>query len=148
MLFRNLKIKNDMRFIYLIFMALALPSCVDNFTEQEILGTYTAVHYKNCFDTIQIKNNGIYHRKVYDVKKHLVLDMNGKWKFYNNKKSQIQFHSFFLNLDRNLVKFPELVEDTLGGGSFNIERNKGKIEFCVGYYSEDLPNQNCYKKQE
>lgn len=57
MLFRNLKIKNDMRFIYLIFMALALPSCVDNFTEQEILGTYTAVHYKNCFDTIQLKKN-------------------------------------------------------------------------------------------
>ncbi|MGY8950225.1 MAG: hypothetical protein ACKVJW_00445 [Flavobacteriales bacterium] len=38
-------------------MALALPSCVDNFTEQEILGTYTAVHYKNCFDTIQLKKN-------------------------------------------------------------------------------------------
>ena len=90
----------------------------------------------------------MYHRKVYDVKKHLVLDMNGKWNFYNNKKSQIQFHNFYLNLEDDLVKFPKLVEDTLGGGSFNMVWSKGKIEFCVGYYSADLPNQNCYKKQE
>jgi hypothetical protein len=137
-----------MKLVYLLFSLLLLSSCVDRFTEQEVLGVYTPVDYKNCFDTIRLKKNGVYHRKVYDIKKHLLLDMKGKWNFYNEEKSQIQFHSFYLNLDDNLIKFPELVQDTVGGGAFNLERNNNTIAFCVGYYSASLPNQNCYQKQE
>jgi hypothetical protein len=137
-----------MRLIYLLFTVLFLSSCVDSFTEQEILGTYTPVDYRNCFDTIQLKINGVYHRRVYDIKKHLVLDMNGKWHFKNKKNSVIEFSSYFHNLDRDLIKFPELVTDTIGSWSHMIERSNKRIEFCVGYYSADLSNQNCYQKQE
>lgn len=136
-----------MKSVYYIFTVLFLISCVYRFTEQEILGIYTPVDYKNCFDTIVLKENGVYDRKVYDIKKHLVLDMSGKWNFKKGQSNVIEFSSYFHNLDRDLIKFPELAIDTIGSWSHTIERSKGKIEFCVGYYSADLPNQNCYRKQ-
>lgn len=57
-----------MKSVYSIFTVLFLISCVYRFTEQEILGIYTPVDYKNCFDTIVLKENGVYDRKVYDIK--------------------------------------------------------------------------------
>lgn len=123
-------------------MSLLLSSCADHFTEEELIGIYTPVDYKHCFDTIQLMKGGIYHRKVYDLDQKLLLDMDGKWNFENRKNNRINIGSYFHNLDRDLIKFPELVEDTIGGWSHMIERRKGGIEFCVGY----LLYQNCYQK--
>ena len=53
---------------------------------------------------------------------------------------------YFWNLDGDLVKFPELLNDTISNGLGYIGVNSGRIEFCVGHYSADIPNQNCYKK--
>lgn len=135
------------RLSFLLFFMLLICSCVNNFSEEDIIGTYTPIGYKNCYDTIQIKKTGIYHRKVYDKKKKLLLEMDGKWSFSNGDKGTIQFKSFFLNLDRDLTRYPELVQDTLGGGAFLLDNKNGRIEFCTGYFSATLSNQNCFQKQ-
>ena len=42
-----------MRIIYLTLLLL-LTSCLNSFKKEEVLGIYSPVDYKNCFDTIQI----------------------------------------------------------------------------------------------
>jgi hypothetical protein len=122
-------------------------SCTKSFVEKDVVGVYTPVEYKNCYDTIQLLQGGVYFRKVYDTNKKILLNIKSKYEL-RNEGSQIFFHSYFLNLDRDLVKFPELVNDTLGVALLNLEKNKGKIGFCTGYYSASLPNQNCFQKQK
>jgi hypothetical protein len=131
---------------YLYFILLFfLYSCLSSFNEQDILGKYSPINYYNNFDTIIIAKNNKYYRKVYDINKKLVLDMSGEWYFTNDNKN-IQFWSFYLNLDDDLVKFPESVKDTLGGSQVVIEKFNGNIKFCFGYFAQDLENQNCYEK--
>lgn len=127
-----------------LFIVLLLTSCIEHFEEREIYGYYTPIDYKNSFDTIQLLPDGVYHRKVYDRNKKLLLEMNGKWTLKDNEN--LQFDPFYLNLDDDLVKFPEQVKDTTGGWAGNLEANNGKIQFCVGYYAPKLSNQNCYCK--
>jgi len=130
-----------MKKIFLILLLIAINSCTDNFTEKEVIGYYVPIGYKNTFDTIQLMQGEKYHRKVYDKNKKLVLDMIGNYKLLDNG-SKIDFHSYFLNLDRDLEKFPELVKDTNFGAELSLERIKNTIQFCTGYeiYS------NCYQK--
>ena len=128
----------------ILLLTITIYSCTNNFTEKEVIGTYVPVDYKQTFDTIILMKNGIYHRKVYDRNKTLMIDMKSQYKIQAN--GSILFYSYFLNLDRDLVKFPELIKDTLGGGSFILEKIDGKIGFCTGYASASLPNQNCYHK--
>lgn len=134
-----------MRIIYLTLLLL-LTSCLNSFKKEEVLGIYSPVDYKNCFDTIQIIENGTYFRKVYDIQKKIVLDMKGEWRFYDENKRQFVFSSYYFNFDDDLIKFPESIKNR-GSYVVNIERNNGRIEFCVGIYSADLPNQQCYQKQ-
>lgn len=130
---------------YIFFMAF-LYSCTPTFTESEVIGTYTANGYMNNFDTIILQPKGFYQRKVYDAEKKAVLNMKGKWRFYDDKMNAIYIESFYLNLDDDLLAFPELVNDTIGSGGFSLSRVNGSLEFCVGYFSADLSNQNCYRK--
>jgi len=123
-------------------IGLLLGSC--SYTEKELIGAYSPTEYKNTFDTIQLKKNNEYHRKVYDINKKLVLEIDGKWSI---EEDVIEFKSpYFLNLDRDLVQFPELLQDTKSNGIGYIYSNNGTIEFCVGHLSASLPNQNCYHK--
>lgn len=109
-----------------------------------MIGTYSASDYTKTYDTIQLATNHIYCRRVYDRNKKLVLKTKGKWKV---NQDVIEFETpYFWNLDRDLVKFPELLNDTVSNGIGYIGVNSGKIEFCVGHYSADIPNQNCYKR--
>lgn len=127
-------------FILSVVAILCFSSCDNSYTEKELCGTYVPIDYKNTFDTIQLKHQSIYHRKVYDKNKKLVLEMNGTWSL--EKNTIVHFDPYFLNLDRDISKFPELLQDTSGGGGGLIEIRKGVIEFCVGYHE----NENCYKK--
>ncbi len=129
----------------ILFSLILFFSCVGHFEEKEVYGYYTPVDYKNNFDTIQLQPQGIYQRKVYDKNKKLLLEMKGEWKLVN-QNSQIQMRPFYLNLDDDLVKFPDNVKDTSMAVIESLEISNGKIQFCVGYYSADLPNQNCYQK--
>lgn len=131
-----------MKVVGIFLIGLLFVSC--GYTEKELIGVYAPTDYKNTFDTIQLKEHNKYHRKVYDKNKKLVLEMNGKWELDG---SYIKFKSFYLNLDDDLVNFPESVRDTTGGWGGNVERRKGgTIEFCVGHLSASLPDQNCYQK--
>src|SRR5690606_26087586 len=103
-------------------------------------GYYAPVGYTNTFDTIELKPQGVYHRKVYNKNNKLALEMNGKW--YLEKNSIIHLNSHFFNLDRDIEKFPELLQDPLGGSSGLLETSHGAIEFCVGYEIDS----NCYRK--
>ncbi len=123
---------------------ITINSCRNSFTEKEIIGTYSPLDYKNTYDTIQLNEHNIYRRKVYDINKKLVLDTKGKWSV---DEDVIVFKSpFFLNFDRDLVQFPELLQDTISNGVGYIYLNNGTIKFCVGQASASLPNQNCYYK--
>lgn len=133
-------------FVKIFFCSGLLIGCTTSFTTEETIGTYTPVGYRYTFDTIQLKSDGIYHRKIYDKTKKLVMEMDGQWSFYDTDNNAIQFRSYFLNLDRDLTRFPELLEDTTGGWVGDLQNNAGTIEFCVGYFSADLPDQNCYRK--
>lgn len=128
-----------------ILIILFCFSCVDTFDEKEIIGIYTPIDYKHTFDTIQLDEKGVYYRKVYDKDKKLLLNLKSNYELRNGG-SKIYFNSYFLNLDRDLVKFPELVNDTLGGAELNLERKNHTIKFCTGHFSASLPDQNCYQK--
>lgn len=124
----------------LIVLSVVFFSCI---REQDLKGTYVPVNYKNNFDTIDLEDNGIYSRKVYDINGKLLLKMKGKWERSNDA---IRFQSFYLNFDDDLVKYPELAQDTLGNWGGYLGYNNGDLEFCVGHFSGSLPNQNCYQK--
>ena len=119
---------------------LFITSCDNSYTEKELYGSYTPVGYKNTFDTIELKPQNIYHRKVYDKNNKLVLEMNGKWIMKSTDK--VQFSDFFFNLDRDVSKFPELLTDTDMSVETFFETRKGVIGFCTGYYQDS----NCYRK--
>jgi len=129
-----------MKVFYLIFISLALSACNSRYEVNDLIGCYSPIGYVNTYDTICLNSNNTYCRKVYDKNKNLVLNMSGKW--YLERNSTIQFNSFFLNLDRDIEKYNELIQDTLGGWSAMIENPKNKLTFCIGYYDGD----NCYQK--
>lgn len=123
-------------------MGLLFVSC--GYTEKDLIGVYAPADYKNTFDTIQLQEHNKYHRKVYDINKKLVLEMQGEWSI---KEDVIEFKSpYFFNLDRDLVEFPELLQDTVSNGLGYVWKKKGTLEFCVGHFAVDLPDQNCYQK--
>lgn len=126
----------------IFLIGLLFVSC--GYTEKELIGVYAPTDYKNTFDTIQLKEHNKYHRKVYDKNKKLVLEMQGEW---NIKEDIIEFKSpYFFNLDRDLVEFPELLQDTASNGLGYVWKKKDALSFCVGHYAVDLPDQNCYHK--
>lgn len=129
----------------LLILFLIVCSCTDNFTEKEVIGYYVPTDYNNTYDTIELMENGKYHRKVYDKRKKLILNIMSKYELRNGG-SKIYFNSYFLNLDRDLEQFPELANDTTGGAELIIEKASNTIQFCTGYLSASLPDQNCYHK--
>lgn len=129
----------------LLILFLTMCSCTDNFTEREVIGYYVPLDYNNTYDTIQLMKNGKYHRKVYDKRKKLILNIISNYEL-RNEGSKIYFNSYFLNLDRDLEQFPELTDDTTGEAELIIEKVGNTIQFCTGYLSASLPDQNCYQK--
>lgn len=117
-------------------------SCEDTFKQEQVIGKYVPIGYKNTFDTIWIKADSMYLRKVYDRNNRLVLSTTQKYIFLNN--NIIDFYFFFENSDRDLIQFPELLKDTLGGEQCRLEKHKSYIRFCVGLASQ--LHEYCYKK--
>ena len=130
-----------MKVKYTLIVLAMLSSCVQHFDEKELYGKYVAVNYKNTFDTIQLMPQGSYYRHVYDRNKKLVLETEGKWKL-EEQKTKLKFIHFYLNLDDDLIKFPESVKDTSTEVITTLETQKGTVIFCVGYYR----GENCYEK--
>lgn len=129
-----------MKYFFLILNIIFFVSCVERFEENEIYGKYSPIGYKNTYDTIEIKANGIYYRKIYNNEKSLVQNINSKWRIEN--KNQIQFDAFFINLDRDISKFPDLLNDTLNNWGAILETTNNKINFCIGFFDKE----NCYQK--
>lgn len=123
-----------------VLAVLMLFACERSIDKNELYGYYTPIGYKNNFDTIQLQSNGKYHRKVYNTNKQILLDTKGVWSLERNHI--IHFHTFYLNLDDDLIKFPESISDTSGGWRGDAEYRNGSIQFCVGYYE----GENCYQK--
>ncbi|WP_133256895.1 hypothetical protein [Hymenobacter edaphi] len=124
---------------YFLFSLLLLSSCVDHFEEAEVYGHYTPKYIGN-FDTLELRPQGVYQRRVYDSNKKLLLKMRGEWSF--ESENRILLDRFYLNLDDDLVKFPELVQDTAGGVNTYFETQNETIKFCIGYESDE----NCFYK--
>jgi len=125
--------------LFLLLPCTLLLACM-HVDEKEALGTYVAQSHVNTIDTIYLEPAGTYKRRVYASDGELALSMHGKWKLSGSR--EISFDGFFLNLDRDLLKYPELVMDTDRVESSILESSGGSLKFCVGY----LEGQNCYQK--
>jgi len=122
-----------------VVVLVVLSSCFWR-RESEVVGVFALAGAVNTFDTLYLKPGGVYERLVYNLKRERVLRYKGKWEYYPDR---IILHSWFLNLDRDLVKFPELAADTglvvsTGFDVFSIDT----VTFCTGY----LPDEHCYKR--
>lgn len=128
-----------------LFLLISVLFFSCTYKAEELFGVYVPNDYKNTFDTIQLNENKRYNRRVYDKNKKLVLEIQGQWDI---KGDVIEFKApYFFNLDRDLVEFPELLQDTISNGIGIIWKKKNTLEFCIGHLAVDLPDQNCYKKQ-
>lgn len=125
--------KQVVTFVLLISIISCMPS------KQEVVGKYVAQNYKNTFDTILILDGGLYERKVYDRKNELVLKMKGSWEYSNQL---LTLNSFFLNFDRDLELYPELLSDTTMVMEVLLTKNLNGLKFCTGHFE----NENCYTK--
>jgi hypothetical protein len=125
---------------YQVIFLLGLTSCTNSFETAEVLGTYVPIDYKNNFDTIEIREHE-YERTVRDKSKKLLLRMKGACKLSENN-SRIQINSFYQNFDDDLIKFPELVNDTNLEISTTFDQKSDEIIFCIGH---DVDS-NCYRK--
>ncbi len=108
--------------------------------ESEVVGVYVAHNYTNCDDTISLHPGGVYERRVYASNGTAVLRMRGKWELVDGLS--VQFHSFFLDLDRDLLQWPELALDTEMVARVPLESVDGALGFCTGPYE----GTNCYRK--
>ncbi len=131
------KIVMTPRLYSLLFLCI-LIGCKES-PQESYMGTYAAVSYTNTKDTIYILSQDVYVRKVYDRNGQLALNMKSSWEVTSDG---INFHSFFLNLDRDIIQYPELLFDTVMDMNVSVKKNILKIRFCTGY----LENQNCYVK--
>ena len=121
----------------LLLVLLNLSGCSPN--KENIIGKYAAVGYVNTSDTIMVNKAGIYERKIYDKNKKLALQMQGKWEYDNGL---LVMTPFFLNLDRDIVLYPEILSDTSMRMEVLVEKTLKGTRFCTGY----LENEYCYKK--
>ncbi|KMQ67788.1 hypothetical protein ACM39_10565 [Chryseobacterium sp. FH2] len=125
--------------ISLILLPL-LFSC-QNISDEDIYGKYSPILYRNTYDTLTIHKNGIYNRVIYNKKGEKRLDYRSKYKL---KDLSIKFSEYYLNLDKDLISFPEDVKDVDMAYTTYFERKYKNIVLCFGYYE----GENCYKKIE
>lgn len=131
-------------FFSTIILGLIFTSCSRSFSQDEIIGAYVAEEYIHSFDTIYLKNNNLYQRKVYNKKKELLLDMEATYEFDNSNR--IDLSSFYVNLDNNLIEFPNEVNDTTSLTSLVLKINKDRIVFCLGGIFGNGEYDKCYEK--
>jgi hypothetical protein len=122
--------------IYSLFLLFISCKGID---ENEVYGKYYPVSYKNTFDTIIIKKEGKYRRVVYDKMKTKLLDYESTYSLGGNS---IKFESFYFNLDKDLVAFPDDVKDVDVTFNTYFEEIDGNLSLCFGYYE----GENCYKR--
>lgn len=124
--------------ISFIFLLQLLFSC-QNISRNDMYGKYSPISYNNTYDTLTINNDGTYNRVIYDKKKKRLLNYNSK---YTLDGSSIKFTDFYLNLDKDLVSFPEDIHDVDMTYTTFFEKENNNITLCFGYHS----GENCYKK--
>ena len=131
----------DMKpFAFFVLIFTLFTSCGQKFLNETVSGVYVPVGYVNTFDTLKLKGNGTYTRKLLDKSRQLAWEMEGHWFLENS--NELKFRSFFVNLDRDLATYPDLVIDTTGGWSSILEMKNDTITFCLGYFD----GENCYQK--
>ena len=125
-------------FLSLLLITAGTIACtIPPVSEEEVVGTYVAQDLENTIDTVFLENNGVYRRRVYTAEGHLALNTQGRWDL--EAGGGLILDNFFLNLDRDLTRFPEL---TLDGMQINtpFERSSGVWKFCAG----DYVGEGCY----
>ncbi len=130
-----------MKTIISLTLLLLLFSC-QKISDKDIYGKYSPILYKNTYDTLTIYKGGIYSRRVYDKKGKQLLNYNAKYLLKSSLN--IKFSNFYLNLDKDLIAFPEDVNDTDMTYTTFFERKGKDIILCFGYHDAE----NCYKKIE
>ncbi|MDN3693160.1 hypothetical protein QWZ06_13130 [Chryseobacterium tructae] len=120
-----------------LILLLLLFSC-QNISNEDIYGKYSPISYKNTYDTLTINKDGVYNRVIYNIKGKKLLNYDSKYKLDG---SSIKFSDFYLNLDKDLIAFPEDVNDIDMTYTNSFKKKDGNVFLCFGHYGE-----NCYKK--
>jgi hypothetical protein len=108
----------------LCFLSYQFHGCY--FPRSEVVGTYTARHFLNNRDTVHLRTDGSYHRKVLDHQGHLALDMEGTWRL---RHDVLELDAWYDNLDDDLVKWPEKACDNDMDMQFLLSRRPFNITF-------------------
>lgn len=127
-----------MKSFFCLILLTVLFSC-QNIGENDIYGKYVPISYVNTFDTLTIYKNGKCNRVVYDKNGKKLLNYNSK---YTLNGHTIKFSDFYLNLDIDLVAFPEDESDANTTFTTFFEKKNSDIVLCFGYHD----GENCYKK--
>lgn len=128
----------NMKTVVTLILLPFLFSC-QNISDNDIYGKYSPISYQNTYDTLTIHRDGLYTRIIYDKTGKKLLNYNSKYKLNG---LSIKFSDFYLNLDKDLIKFPEDVKDTDMTYTTNFENKDKNIILCFGYHN----GENCYKK--
>lgn len=126
-----------MKYIIVIISSLLLIRC----SESHFTGTYVIEDLTLSSDTLWILPDGVFSRKVYDQYGVLRLDIEGSWE---KSGLDIDMNKFFLNIDRDLSLYPELVNDTNSSVIMPLTRTQGKPSLCPGY--NGVFNKLCFIK--
>lgn len=122
--------------LIIIFM---LTMCSSYQSEDNLIGKYASLSNTNTYDTISLLRERRYERHIYGKSNNFIKKFEGSWSF--NSEGKIVFADFFMNLDRDLVKFPELLNETYGHFEISINKNSQGLYFCTGYEDD-----YCYQK--
>ena len=130
----KLKVIKHINFFILLIIFL-FTSC--QLIKSNVIGAYTIVENKTCIDTIFLKNNNEYVQKIYNTKNELVKTRIGNWEYHGN----ISIDNLFINLDRNVDMYPELIYDGMNVTT-PLRYKNWERSFCVGNLLDDL----CYQQ--
>jgi hypothetical protein len=124
------------------FLLITLAIGCTTINQDDIYGKYAARGYRNNFDTIELKPNNTYTRKIYDKNNKLLLNSTHPFEFV--KPEKIQFWYFIDNYDEDYSMYPQNLYDTLGGVQCVLERKGNSIFFSTDVYINS--GKYCYYK--
>ena len=122
-------VKMSITVVSLLMIIVVLTMCSSYQSEDSLIGKYANLSNSNTYDTILLRKEGRYERHIHDKSNNFIKFFEGRWSF--NGEGKIVFTDFFMNLDRDLVKFPELLNDTYGHFEISINRNSRPQDYYL-----------------
>lgn len=116
----------------LIFLLCLVYSC--ELSHSDIHGTYTSKLLVNNIDTLVIKEDGSYHRTLYDKRSsRLLIEQDGRWKLDGE---MLFLSDFFIATDKEYSKERKF-NSGLTDAFLEVEKTSSGIMIDYGYFDHD-----------